>query len=344
MGVKEARHASAASRHSERASRTPAGGTTLKRVALVLVGTGVLLLAFVAYQLWGTALYEHQAQARLRQELRTELGAKAEQDDAPQKSSAPLDTNASEAEITSRAAPLEADPAVGRPIGFMSIPVIGMSGDAIVEGTGEAQLQEGPGHYQGTALPGEAGNAAIAGHRTTYAHPFYNLNEMQPGDLIYITTNQGLFDYQVTASQVVAPTNVSVLGATPVPTLTLTTCNPRYSATQRLVVTAVLAKSVTSSSFPTSSTPTTTTTARAPSPPKTLAGEGGVSGPSTAGEVGQGVLWGVLALALAVGAVIGWRRLGRPWAWVIVVLGTPAVLAVLLVCFQHVSLSLPETF
>ena len=50
----------------------------------------------------------------------------------------------------------------------------------------------GPGHYPGTPLPGEAGNVAIAGHRTTYLHPFYNLNELVPGDAIDILTVQGL--------------------------------------------------------------------------------------------------------------------------------------------------------
>ena len=66
----------------------------------------------------------------------------------------------------------------------------------VVEGTDADQLRSGPGHYPGTPLPGEAGNVAIAGHRTTYLHPFYNLNELVPGDAIDILTVQGLFVYQ----------------------------------------------------------------------------------------------------------------------------------------------------
>ena len=107
-----------------------------------------------------------------------------------------------------------------------------------------AQLQAGPGHYPSTPLPGQAGNAAIAGHRTTYLHPFYNLNELVPGDPITVETVQGIFLYDVTSSMAVLPTDVAVVDPTPTPTLTLTTCNPRYSASQRLVVHAALVASV----------------------------------------------------------------------------------------------------
>ena len=96
----------------------------------------------------------------------------------------------------SQVAPTTPDPKVGTPIGLMTIPKIGMRGAAIVEGTDEHQLQQGPGHYLGTPLPGQAGNAAIAGHRTTYGAPFYDLNVLQPGDPITITnsTKAGKWD------------------------------------------------------------------------------------------------------------------------------------------------------
>ena len=128
-------------------------------------------------------------------------------------------------------------------MGTITIPKIDLS-MVVVEGTGDAQLQTGPGHYPGTPLPGEDGNAAIAGHRTTYLHPFYNLNELVPGDPITVVTLQGIFLYHVTGSLAVPPTDVSVVAATRRPTLTLTTCNPRYSATQRLVVHAMLVASI----------------------------------------------------------------------------------------------------
>jgi sortase A len=110
-------------------------------------------------------------------------------------------------------------------------------------------------------MPGQVGNFAVAGHRTTYLHPFYNINELKPGDAIVLETRSTWFTYRVgdiphTAAsyqEVVAPTDVSV--AYPVPdqpdpdatptqrVLTFTSCNPRYSAAQRIVVHALLASS-----------------------------------------------------------------------------------------------------
>ena len=198
----------------------------------------MLAIAFVAYQLWGTALYEQQAQSHLKAELAQQLHHTLPTSTAHLDAKSPL---AGLPPLAHQTAPAVPDPAVNQPIGLLSIPKIGLL-DAIVEGVGEAQLEQGPGHYQGTPLPGQAGNVSIAGHRTTYAHPFYNLNELAPGDGIYILTKQGFFRYKVTQSQVVAPTDVAVLDSKAnQSTLTLTTCNPRYSAATRLVVTAAFA-------------------------------------------------------------------------------------------------------
>jgi sortase A len=102
-------------------------------------------------------------------------------------------------------------------------------------------LQEGPGHYPGTPLPGQAGNVAIAGHRTTFGAPFFRLNEVHSGDLVYLTDALGTtWVYSVIRQFVVAPSDVAVLDATRAPELTLTTCNPRFEATSRLVVRAAL--------------------------------------------------------------------------------------------------------
>ena len=131
----------------------------------------------------------------------------------------------------------------GSVIGSISIPKIGLN-MAFVQGTTESDLIEGPGHYLGTALPGQSGNVAIAGHRTTYGAPFYNLDMLTRGDKVILTTHAGQFTYVVIGSTVVSPSNTSVLGITSSPTLTLTTCNPRFSATTRLVVTAKLVGSV----------------------------------------------------------------------------------------------------
>jgi sortase A len=300
------------------------------RVGALLFALGLLLVAFVAYQLWGTALYEAQAQSHLKSELSHQLHrALPATLTASQRLGLPA--------IATETAPTQPDPAVDRPVGLLSIPKIGLL-DAIVEGIGEAQLEQGPGHYPGTSLPGEAGNVAIAGHRTTYAHPFYNLDALSPGDVIYILTAQGLFQYTVNGSQIVAPTNVSVLNTVPnKSTLTLTTCNPRYSAAQRLVVTANLD----AHTAPPLSTLTPTTHPKVTD----LAGEstsslGGDSSPWT-----SVIVWGLVTIALIVAAYVlcRWMR-QRVLRILVVVVAVPLFLLSLLMCFEHVSLALPGSF
>jgi sortase A len=310
-------------------------GHALKLGGEVLLGAGLLLLSFVAYQLWGTALHEHSAQARLVGELSGRIAHPA----TIFSHSPPASQATTPPAPVSQVAPVMADPPLDAPIGLMSIPRLDMNGAAIVEGTGEHQLQDGPGHYAGTPLPGEAGNAGIAGHRTTYGAPFYSLDALKPGDLIYIQTSQGLFEYQVQQTAIVAPSDAQVLAATTVPELTLTTCNPRYSANQRLVVTAVLHLGLTSASFHSGSAPTKGGSSHT-SPPA-LAGE---ANPTTGGEVRQAIAWAVLTLAAAALIVTAGRRLRRPWSLGVVAIGVPLTLGLLLACFAHVSLALPVTF
>ena len=116
----------------------------------------------------------------------------------------------------------------------------------VVQGTTPSALRAGAGHYQNTPLPCDAGNVAIAGHRTTYGKPFANLDVLKPGDTIELDTPIGGCVYQVAkAPFVVTPDDLSVIAATTERSLTLTTCNPRGSAAQRLVVRAVWSKDVT---------------------------------------------------------------------------------------------------
>ncbi|HXX89077.1 MAG TPA: class E sortase [Acidimicrobiales bacterium] len=129
----------------------------------------------------------------------------------------------------------------GRPVGRIDIPAIGAD-FVVVQGVSASDLASGPGHYPGTPMPCSAGNAGIAGHRTTFLHPFYALDELRPGDVITITTPTESCAYRVDAPPfAVAPTDTGVLHGTPGDaTLTLTTCTPRGSAAQRLIVTAAL--------------------------------------------------------------------------------------------------------
>jgi len=109
----------------------------------------------------------------------------------------------------------------------------------VVEGTGASALRAGAGHYPNTPLPGEEGNVAIAGHRTTYGKPFANLDHLAVGDQIVLDTPIGRHVYKVTRPPfVVSNTDFSVISQTPGHTLTLTTCHPKGSASQRLVVKA----------------------------------------------------------------------------------------------------------
>ena len=113
----------------------------------------------------------------------------------------------------------------------------------VVQGVNEGDLRDGPGHYPSTPFPGQVGNAAIAGHRTTYGAPFWSLNELREGDRIVLATEYGIFEYRVTRSVVTPPSGIlpsgdSVLAQTNHPTLVLTTCNPRFSAAERLIIIA----------------------------------------------------------------------------------------------------------
>ena len=111
----------------------------------------------------------------------------------------------------------------------------------VVEGTTMSALRAGAGHYRDTPLPCESGNVAIAGHRTTYGRPFHNIDRLKQGDTIILETPVGSCTYTVNkAPFIVEPTDFSVVGPTPNGTLTLTTCHPKNSADQRLIVQADL--------------------------------------------------------------------------------------------------------
>jgi sortase A len=125
----------------------------------------------------------------------------------------------------------------------LEIPSLGV--DAIVvEGTSLSALRAGAGHYQGTPLPCEAGNAAIAGHRTTYSKPFARLDELDIGDRIVLETPLGTCRYEVVRPPFVThPNDWSVISRLEGFYLTLTTCHPEGSARERLIIRARLVQS-----------------------------------------------------------------------------------------------------
>ena len=128
---------------------------------------------------------------------------------------------------------------VGDSLTRIQIPKLGVD-TIVVEGTTASALRAGAGHYPATALPCENGNVGIAGHRTTYGKPFANLDRLKPGDTIILSTPIGSCTYEVAKQPfIVAPTNLDVVADNPTTReLTLTTCHPKHSARQRLIVKA----------------------------------------------------------------------------------------------------------
>ena len=133
--------------------------------------------------------------------------------------------------------------ATGAAIGHIRIPKIGASYD-VVQGTDEASLEKGPGHYPGTAFPGLGNTVAIAGHRTTYLAPFRHLDALKPGDRIVLKMPYAVFTYAVQDHKIVLPTALWVTNNVGYERLVLSACNPLYSAAQRIIIFARL-KSVT---------------------------------------------------------------------------------------------------
>jgi len=236
----------------------------LREVGLALLTAGLVVLLFVAYELVGTNLTEEHSQARLARNFNAAVAsvplpagpsATTTTTLAPApKVTATRPGRKTTAHLPSRTAHRPSrtaqDPTTltgalpvtppGGALDHLVIPAIAVD-RYVVQGVAEADLQEGPGHYAGTPLPGQAGNVAIAGHRTTFGAPFFRLNEVHSGDLVYLTDTLGTtWVYSVVRQFVVAPSDVAVLDATRAPELTLTTCNPRFEATSRLVVRAVL--------------------------------------------------------------------------------------------------------
>jgi sortase A len=215
--------------------------TFVRGVGQLLITLGVVLLLFVAYELWGTSYYTHQQQDKLEKDIASQWlhgGVEISQQGI-------------------------GHVPIGSGIAVLRIPRFGADyHQVIVEGTGYEDLKRGPGHYPETALPGQVGNFSVAGHRTTYGAPFNKLDVLRPGDAIVLETKTKWFTYTVRTTsatgvypevpyqEIVEPTAVQVAYAVPdqpdpsvQPTLkmlTFTSCNPKYSAAQRIVVHAVL--------------------------------------------------------------------------------------------------------
>lgn len=305
------------------------------------IASGVLILLFVAYQLWGTGLSEARAQDRLRADFLDALQTPV----TTTTTTAPGDDGSSDATAPPAAAP-RATP-TGEAVAIIRIPKIDVE-KAVVEGVSVGALKKGPGHYPSTPLPGQPGNAAIAGHRTTYGAPFYRLDELQPGDRIEVTTKQGDFVYRVMETKIVRPSQNEVLAPTDDNRLTLTTCHPRFSAAQRMIVTASLTNEpveatpppVTVPEEPTDEEPGDEPGAEEPAEDPTvvpsLADDASVSGESV--SKWPAIAWGSLAAFIWLVTWLLSKRWGRVPAYA---MGVPVFLVVLFVFFENFARLLP---
>ena len=299
----------------------------LGSVGRTLITSGLVVLLFVGYQLWGTGIQEAQAQNSLGDEF-DELLVSDTNNDGAEQLEADLDSATAVSNQSPTTAPTISTPASTppttavasggeQPLAFddaasptttvafdptlgPDVPIEGAApvdtipvfdqelaeklyrdgGEAIariiipdievrkvvVEGVQVEDLRNGPGHYRATVLPGQEGNAGIAGHRTTYGAPFNRIDELQPGDEINVQTVQGLHRYRVMSNEeafgeaiangdvdfeipeedlgkgylIVPPSATWVLGDFGDNRLTLTACHPKFSAAKRIVVAAVL--------------------------------------------------------------------------------------------------------
>lgn len=330
----------------------------VREFGLALITLGVIVLLFVVYQLYGTGITEAHNQHALARQFAAGISSHHARPattipttTTPAASSATTATTTPDSPTISGVPVSEALPAVppGGAVDHLVIPAIGVD-KFVVEGTDENDLRRGPGHYTGTAYPGQAGNAAIAGHRTTYGAPFFRLDGLAPGDPIYITDlDDHTWVYRVSAEpRVVSPDDVAVLDPTDFAELTLTTCNPRFSATSRLIVVARLVGRAVPVTPPVTVTPpapaarTATPAARASAGLAALPGADNL-GQGESGAWGPAILYGLLVVAAWVAVRIWinrtrrWHRLGA------YVVGIGLCLVPLWFCFENAVLLLPQS-
>ncbi|UQX88575.1 class E sortase [Jatrophihabitans telluris] len=237
--------------------------TVVRGIGQLLITLGLVLLLFVVYEVWVSNIYAHQRQDKVKNNYQAAV-AKGQD---PLKGQDRLNLPSGKQVVL---------PA-GQGFANLYIPTFGKDfAWTIVEGTNDADLERGPGHYPGTAIPGQIGNFSVAGHRVGKGEPFLNLDQLNPGDDIVVQTAANWYVYQVLGDksllkskgqavalgtadsqgvvgrEIVSPSQVSVIDKVPdhpdaSPSralLTLTTCHPKYTANQRLIIHAALVRSV----------------------------------------------------------------------------------------------------
>jgi sortase A len=348
-------------------------------VGKVLIATGLLLGGFVAYQLWGTGIEAQRSQAALEDEFDALLTA-VTSTTSTTTTSTTVPSGTAPATVpeavpattpdTTLAPPTIPPVAEGDPVARLEILEIDVD-VVVVAGVSVEDLKRGPGHYPGTPLPGQYGNAAIAGHRTTYGQPFHDIDDLEPGDQIVATTLAGRYVYEVTGTEIVEPDDTHVVATTnpDVAELTLTSCHPKWSARQRIIVhSALVADESAAVGYAEGTAPTTTTTTTTPSTttvastgtttatttPTTIALQGDdptVTPPSgdafsdgwfhDRSAIPQVAMWAFAVAAIAIAAHVLSRRVGSKLVGIAV--GVIPFLFALYFFYQNVNRLLPPS-
>lgn len=205
-----------------------------------LIWSGLFIFGYLGWQLFGTDIINAQVQAEAESEL--EQVFEEARDDLPEVEEIvpeePVDNPDSSTPEVIEWHP-EGAPDEDTEFAFMRVPSIGLEA-VVFEGVTRSTLTRGPGHMPHTPLPGQPGNAVVSGHRTTYGRPFFDFDLLEVGDVIEVETAIGVHIYHVRESFIVQPTDIWVTDDKDGAWLTLTTCNPKFSARERLIVTAEL--------------------------------------------------------------------------------------------------------
>jgi sortase A len=221
-----------------RTERGERGGRQLRLFERLLFATGAAMLGCYGYFTLDAGLTQREARQRLEQAARAYAITTA-----PTEAAVVPGRTAARSTAPHAAVPV---PARGLPVGELTIPRIQLS-SVVLHGSDPQTLRRGPGHLETTPLPGESGNAVIAGHRDSFFRP---LRHVRRGDDVFVQTPSGRFHYRVVSLQVVDAHDLSVLEPTRDPTLTLITCYPFWvfgSAPDRFIVRAARVSSETSS-------------------------------------------------------------------------------------------------
>lgn len=191
---------------------------------LTFIALGLVCAVYTVYELWWTNIEAENATVESRNDAQSYIDS------------------ATHSRAAERNAP-PVQPPINTPFAFMYIPRLRdrVWRTPIVQGVTPIELGRGLGHYEGTAMPGQAGNFAVAGHRATHGEPFTAFDQLRNGDNVFVHSAAGWFTYVLRKDQLVLPRETWVIDPLPTPAaglgsdhlITLTTCNPQYGSTQR---------------------------------------------------------------------------------------------------------------